>query len=479
MKAFTNKLTLTTFLLSGLLCLNSCGDDNDDDSPAGDDSIVEVEDPKEGEAMTPAQQKAYMETVAKEFMELTPASDFKGLTVLGRYVADTYFDNYDWSETEEWGKEIVDGLKQYVGILPDEIDDVYTGAYYNYYYISKITAYKALVQASNFKGHFTAKQGRWVLSKANDLQFTFNDEYGYLCVLKLETSGSVKKVYLFNTDDWIDFESSSEGNTTYYYDYYDRTQWTIGVPEKIIVTLTQGGKTIVKTTVNINLSSINSAEFDLSKSNLDVNTLIEFYNGYKINLSQVSYTANKKASVQSTLSKNGSDLVVMAIASDLSGIPSCNVSAFTKSDFDFDDYDTDNTNAKNAFVKLDVLGKIQIQGTLTDVRKYADYMEQADDNDEKESTFKSYLNQANALTDINLFYDGSNVKQASVTFEPFEEHEWNYSYWTAEPVLLFYDGSSYSTFEAFFNDSDFKITIDTFKSFANKYAELFDEYIDW
>ena len=58
--------------------------------------------------MSPAKQKAYMETVAKELMELTPASDFKDITVLGRYVADTYFDDYDWSETEKWGKDIID-----------------------------------------------------------------------------------------------------------------------------------------------------------------------------------------------------------------------------------------------------------------------------------------------------------------------------------------------------------------------------------
>ena len=169
----------------------------------------------------------------------------------------------------------------------------------------------------------------------------------------------------------------------------------------------------------------------------------------------------------------------MALASDLSGIPSCNVSAFTKSDFDIDDYDTDKTNGKNAFVKLDILGKIQIQGTISDIRKYADYLEQADENDEKESNFKSYLNQANALTDINMFYDGNSVKQASVTLEPFEKKEWDYSYWTTEPVLVFYDGSSYSTFEAFFNDRDFKTTIEAFKTFANKYADLVGEHIYW
>ena len=478
---FASKLSWAAVLLSGLLCLNSCGDDNDDGG-SGDgsstDPVVPTE-PGKGDAMSPAEQKAYMETVAREFMDLTPASDFKDITTLGRYVTDTYFDGYDWSEAEKWGKDIIDGLKQYVGILPDEVTDIYYGSYYNYYYISKITSYKAVVQASNFKGHFTATNGRWVLSKADDLQFIFNDKYGDKCVLKLETSGSVKKVYLLNTDEWIDYDSKTVGNDYYSYDYYDRTQWTIGVPEKVVLTLTQGGREVVKTTVNIDLGSISNEEFDLSKNSLNVSTLVEFKNGYTINVSQVSYTANSKVSVQSTMSKNGKDLVVMALASDLSGIPSCNVSAFTKSDFDIDDYDTDKTNGKNAFVKLDILGKIQIQGTISDIRKYADYLEQADENDEKESNFKSYLNQANALTNVNMFYDGNIVRQASVTLEPFEKKEWDYSYWTTEPVLVFYDGSSYSTFEAFFNDRDFKTTIEAFKTFANKYADLVGEHIYW
>lgn len=473
MNRFASKLSWAAVLLSGLLCLNSCGDDNDDGG-SGDGSSPDSVLP-----LSPAEQKAYMETVAREFMDLTPASDFKDITTLGRYVADSYFDGYDWSEAEKWGKDIIDGLKQYVGILPDEVTDIYNGSYYNYYYISKITGYKAVVQASNFKGHFTATNGRWVLSKADDLQFIFNDKYGDKCVLKLETSGSVKKVYLLNTDEWINYKSETVGNDYYSYDYYDRTQWTIGVPEKIVLTLTQGGREVVKTTVNIDLGSISNEEFDLSKNSLNVSTLVEFNNGYKINVSQVSYTANSKVSVQSTMSKNGKDLVVMALASDLSGIPSCNVSAFTKSDFDIDDYDTDKTNGKNAFVKLDILGKIQIQGIISDIRKYADYLEQADENDEKESNFKSYLNQANALTNINMFYDGNIVKQASVTLEPFEKKEWGYSYWTTEPVLVFCDGSSYSTFEAFFNDSDFKTTIEAFKTFANKYADLVGEHIYW
>ena len=104
----------------------------------------------------------------------------------------------------------------------------------------------------------------------------------------------------------------------------------------------------------------------------------------------------------------------------------------------------------------------------------------ADENDYTEGTFKSYINQANALADINVYYDGKSTKHASIRLEPFREEGWYQTYWTAEPVLVFYsDGSSYSTFEAFFNQSEFKRTINTFKTLANAYANIIGQQIDW
>ncbi len=84
------------------------------------------------------------------------------------------------------------------------------------------------------------------------------------------------------------------------------------------------------------------------------------------------------------------------------------------------------------------------------------------------------------MIDINVFYKNTDVKQASVKLEPFVDETWGgHTYWTVEPVMVFYDGSSYSTFEAFFNDNDFKNTIREFKSLANRYADLIDTEIDW
>lgn len=471
MKKICFASTILAMLLGGMGTV-SCGDEEPD---GGDPDIpVTPVDPDKDKAMSPADQKEKMEAIALEFMDLMPADDFRSLGELGDYVADHYLDDYDWDEVSDWADDILDAAAKATGVVTHE-DEVYDYMEYHYYY----TEYKSLLFASNFTGTFTARNGKWTYSRSNDLKFVFNDKGGKECVLRLTTGGNVKKVHAFDLEDWQDWEYDEENDRYIYSEYYDRTQHTIGVPERIEVTLTQGGTQLVRTSVNIDLASVSGEEFDLSRNSLTASTEVEMNNGYKWAVSDVAYTANTKASTTCTMSKNGKALITVAVAGDVSGIPSCNVSAFSRENFDIDDYDTDNATAKNAYVKVDILGKMQMQGVVSDVRKYVEYIIDAFDNDDSERLFKSYINQANSMAKVSLFYDNTATRQADVMLEPFAEVEWGDTYWDVEPVIQFYDGSSYSTFEAFFNERDFKNVIDTFKSLANRYADIVDERIDW
>lgn len=455
----------SVFSLSSALV--SCGGDDDSvDSPIVDPDPIVPEEPSKNEAMTPLEQKEYLDVIARGFMDKTPASDFNEISKLCNHISNTYTDNYDWDEVGDWGSEIFESLKESLGTTDKEQEKDSWGEY-NYIY----TNYKALVMASNFKGQFKAIGNKWELSKADDLQFIFSDQYGKECVLKLVTSGNVKKVFIGNIDEWVDYKSNSTDDYYISNDYYDRTQLTVGVPENIVVTLTQGGSQVVKVTVKLNIGDLSNDKFDLSKNQLTASTLVELNNGYKFNVSQVAYNGNNKTSVSFDMSKNGESLASVAFSSDISGIPSCNIDAMVSGNIDEEDFN--NSNMKNVYVKLDIMGKLQIQGTLSDVRKFTDYINEADDNDDDEKTFKSYVNQANSLANFNLFYDGKSTKQATVTLEAFEEESWNgIKYWYMEPMLNFYDGSSYSTFDAFFNDKDFKSVIDAFEKLADNYASL-------
>ena len=455
----------SVFSLSSALV--SCGGDDDSvDSPIVNPDPIKPEEPSKNEAMTPLEQKEYLDVIARGFMDKTPASDFNEISKLCNHISNTYTDNYDWDEVGDWGSEIFESLKESLGTTDKEQEKDSWGEY-NYIY----TNYKALVMASNFKGQFKAIGNKWELSKADDLQFIFSDQYGKECVLKLVTSGNVKKVFIGNIDEWVDYNYDYSNDYYISNDYYDRTQLTVGVPENIVVTLTQGGSQVVKVTVKLNIGDLSNDKFDLSKNQLTASTLVELNNGYKFNVSQVAYNGNNKTSVSFDMSKNGESLASVAFSSDISGIPSCNIDAMVSGNIDEEDFN--NSNMKNVYVKLDIMGKLQIQGTLSDVRKFTDYINEADDNDDDEKTFKSYVNQANSLANFNLFYDGKSTKQATVTLEAFEEESWNgIKYWYMEPMLNFYDGSSYSTFDAFFNDKDFKSVIDAFEKLADNYASL-------
>ena len=455
----------SVFSLSSALV--SCGGDDDSvDSPIVNPDPIKPEEPSKNEAMTPLEQKEYLDVIARGFMDKTPASDFNEISKLYNHISNTYTDNYNWDEVGDWGREIFESLKESLGTTDKEQEKDSWGEY-NYIY----TNYKALVMASNFKGQFKAIGNKWELSKADDLQFIFSDQYGKECVLKLVTSGNVKKVFIGNIDEWVDYNYDYSNDYYISNDYYDRTQLTVGVPENIVVTLTQGGSQVVKVTVKLNIGDLSNDKFDLSKNQLTASTLVELNNGYKFNVSQVAYNGNNKTSVSFDMSKNGESLASVAFSSDISGIPSCNIDAMVSGNIDEEDFN--NSNMKNVYVKLDIMGKLQIQGTLSDVRKFTDYINEADDNDDDEKTFKSYVNQANSLANFNLFYDGKSTKQATVTLEAFEEESWNgMKYWYMEPMLNFYDGSSYSTFDAFFNDKDFKSVIDAFEKLADNYASL-------
>ena len=430
---------------------------------------VKPEIPEQSEALTPTEQKRKMEDIANQFMAEVPSSDFRGIADLFNDLNQEYED-YEWDNVEDWMEECFDGCKEFLGDTTVTNEGWYD--IYNYVYRD----YKALYVLSNFAGHFTAESGEWKYTKAKDLQFIMPK---HDCVVKLETSVDVKKVYVGNIEDYVDYDNDYNTYPYIHNEYYDRTQATIGVPEKITLTLTQRGSNVVKCVVTTDLSGIKDEKFDIAKSGLAMTGQIELNNGYKVSLSKADYQGNKSFSCTLIVSKKDKTLLSMGVATDITGLPSYNLDAFVSDEVDDDELEDtfEDANVSKAFVKLDVLGKLQVQGTITDVRGFVRKMEKAEDNDTKESAFKSYVSQANELIDINLFYDGNSTIQAYVKLEPFREEGWydGETWWEAEPVIYFYDGSSYSSLEAFFNEYDFDDVIDAFKELIEDYEDMIEE----
>lgn len=458
------KLAMCALLLVGTSCVISCGGD-DDPAPSGSDS--EGGGNKETTAMTPLQQKEYMQRVAENLINTLPAADSKALAELGLFINEIYVKGYNWDNVGVWAKNGYAAACTFLSSTEEESGNPYYPVTY------KNTFYSCTLLASNFLGKFTASaDGQWKYEKSDDLRFIFTDQNGAPCELKLTTSGDVKKVHITDTEN-TDYKWEYDYNTGRYKDtvFTESTTMTIGIPEKIEINLTQGGNQVMKTTITTQLDSLDGEEFNLALSNLSFSAKTELNNGCQLNLNQMAYTANKSAAISFEMLKNGKSVVTVAISGDPRNLPSCNLSAFTVLGTSAADFHS--ANALNAYAKIDILGQLQLQGSLSDVAQFAKYISEAENYKYDEKNFKSYINQANGmLNNFGMYFNNTETKQATVRLESFLETGWYNTYWKAEPVIEFCDGSSYSTFAAFFNENDFKNTISAFTNMANQYASL-------
>ena len=93
----------------------ACGDDDDSPSTQQPTDPVDPVTPDKDDAMSADEQKEYMQQVAQEFMNLTPASDFKDMAELGKYIDKTYLRKYEWDDVGEWAKNIFKASRESLG----------------------------------------------------------------------------------------------------------------------------------------------------------------------------------------------------------------------------------------------------------------------------------------------------------------------------------------------------------------------------
>lgn len=578
---------LSFLFMTGMMV--SCGDEEpvkDPTEQGGDDPEIQKPDIQPAnEEWSPARQQQYLEDVALEMNRKVRVEDFEHYINLANYIEDRYIDDYSWNNVEDWAEDILDGLMG--DVIKKETETEKWGNYvYNYIH----SYYKSTILASNFNGHWTARNGKWQYAEADDLQFIFTNKKGEQCVLKLTTSGKVVKAHLFDLDDrtgydwheekegsaviteggntitmtysstsykveitatfdnndmcirfiekytfnsidsaneawdnlmddiedeekaqyskdgrvisyngtstWEgtsrselrefmeylkkDVDQWNEGGESSYTsnEYYDHTQYTIGVPEKIEVSLTENGKTLISSSIDIDLASITNEEFDLSKSTLAFVCTTKLDNGYFIKVENVKYTSTS-TSVKATVQKNKETLMTVTFSSDLRNMPAKTLTDW----YDMDDDEIEdilkNTNAENGAFAIDFLGKVQVKGTIKDLHGLIDDMESADDNDENEEAYKRAIQRANTRYEANVYYNGGKYKQAWLSLEPFKDYEWRgydgrtYVEWGFEPIINFSNGASYS-FDEYFTEDAFKDLIDALEDQEDTAEDMWD-----
>ena len=451
--------------------LISCGDDDEPNSGGEEKPINE-------ELLDPDASKKYLEEVGIEFLNKFKADDFR------RYV-DLFMEIYgivgesDLETMEPWLEEFLEKTVSEEGNT-SERTDVWSGDTWTYIYHYLYQDTKYLILASNLTGHWTLEDDEWTRTDADDLSATVTNAEGKKYALSLTTKGKVETVHFIDDEEGTDHMGmgiyDDETHTVTYEKQCDKFCYYVGVPEHLTLALTENGAKVAEWNIDVNLKDIKDSEFDLAKSSVSAKTTLTLDNGYSIKFEDFTYN-NKKFASKAAILKKGEKLTEVAVTSDIRNMAHVTLPEFINMyDETEDAFESAETTA-GAGLSIDVLGKVQLKGSVDDIAALMADTEAADDDDKDETKFKSDLEKINKHLDINLYYQGGNKKQATFLLQPIE---YDLGRWMPEPAITFPDGSSYSM-EVYFNEEDFKSLIKVAKQLRDDFYGLMggeEEYVE-
>ncbi|MDO4161093.1 MAG: hypothetical protein Q4D41_11605 [Prevotellaceae bacterium] len=419
------KLSFIAMMLIGVLASGtfvSCGSDDDGSSGSGGDN----QGGSSTDTLTTMEQKQLLETTANELMALVNVSDFQAVAEIGDYINDTETDN-------------------------SAIDSFFDAGYEACTVSSSDELIRNLYKASNFYGVFELQSGRWRLTSTSVsyLEFNFTDGSGKSCSLRVTCSGNETTVHNDVFDDSEEDYIYRDGYGTW---IETRIENSIVIPEQINVTLKQSGTTLASVSVKSSLTLANGPEFDYTTDNAEI-SMTTTVSQYSVAIETFAFNAGKDASMSAKLQKSGETLVSLDVngTGDLS--------------------DEDNLTG-SVTSNFNIMNKVRLSGSLTSIEKFNKYLERASDNDYNETEFKSSLSNANALMDIKAYFNKSSVANAYMQLYPFSSTGYYGERWDYEPVIVFADGSSYSTFESYFDEIFFDSVINKFKKLGDDFVDL-------
>lgn len=421
--------------LSVSMTMVSCGDDEpvggQTDSGTGQDGEDVSGDSLSGNVgLDINSQKKFIANTANELMSAISARDFMSASSLIEYVERISHDN---SVLGTW---IDDCMKLcQVSATDDIVKNVY--------------------KLSNFYGQFELVNGRWIQTADNVsyLEFNFTDSIGSPCSLRLECSGKETAVHheAFDDEEW-----------RYYYDgdgsytLYTRIENTYVIPERIDVTLNQGGYTVASLEMLSKLSlKGGDGEFDYKRDAAEL-TVKASVGGYTWAIDRVAFNAGRSASFSESLKKDGTTLVSLTASAE------------------GDITDEANPSGGITILDFDIMGRVRIAGSISDIAAFSANLASAEENDRNENTFKEYLKKANDGFDLKLYLGGSGESCAYMQLYPFADYDYYGETWSYEPVIMFSDGTSYSTFESYFDEFTYSEVIQRFTELVDSFNAIGD-----
>lgn len=395
------------------------------DTPGGNDNPGGNENPGTSE-ISAAEAKQSLESTAQELLGKVRASDFKEFQDLKegiRYNED--------DAVSDWFEAATDACE----ISASDND------------------YKYLFKAANFVGEFELKNGVWKQNKkgGDHLTFIFPDVKGNKYNITLKASSDGTEIH----HDSFDYKD-------YYWDYdylngeyvyvKNKEEFRFIMPKQIDVTLTRNSE--VKSTVSVTSSVKTGKEVDLTKDEVDITTKATI-GAYQVYVSKAAFKTGKNAEAKAVISKDDESLIT--IQASASG----NI-----------DNNLEGTLGKAALL-VDVLGKAKVVATIEDVDMFVENIDRADENDDNQSLFKQYIDNANKLMNAQLYLNNSSKSCAKAYLAPIEDGYGSYKWWETELWLQFADDSKYS-YDQYFNGDKFKSVVDKVHEIADDFVHMFD-----
>ena len=403
-------------------------------------SLVSCEDKGQGVGiMDSGQQKEKLETIANSLMAELSASEVedvvKTLSSLRNSLISTIdSETYDLSQIYDQIEQREDDIYDYEETTPYDITETW------------------MLLFSHVKGHVTLGPTAATYEDANNSRVTYTDEKGVVWDMELTPVGTEKSVYLgevVRTGISVDAVTGEERIESEY-----KIRITVGVPEQLVVSLKRNGADYVTMTYTFDVA-ISSGGVNVNRDKVSIGCSINFAN-YNLTVNKTAFNASTgKLEASSVLTKGGKLIVSEKVSAEVEGI------------------DTEEPNARNIEVEVDIMGAMQIKGACANLMSIVEIFQESRPQSAKD--WERIVNNVNTKFNINVYYDGSNAVQSIMNLEPRWEDD---DYYWAEFALEFSDGSRY-LFDEYFGGKEFEGVFNNFELFIEDYEELFERYFDF
>jgi hypothetical protein len=322
--------------------------------------------------------------------------------------------------------------------------------------------YRMLFHGKLLTGHFVVKNMAWEKeANANDLQFSFADEKGKPCVIKIATSAEVKKTTLrINNDDASDDDDSelesrmaavSSISKILNALFEDVTELIFQVPAKTTIDVERDGLQLMHTSIDVDLDKLPE---DLSEG-MYLDAKMAFLkddqtNFFELNLTNTGYKAGDGINFDLAMTNAGDSLLSIKLNAP-GTFKGTDMRAYLTEDGGID------LGFESVNLDIDILGKAQLKGVVDNISTFYTNLMILDNTTEEES-FKEVLSELNKGMDLSLFYDKSTTPAA--TFELVGEHDEERNSWDTEAVIRFASDNSTCTLSEFFTEENFSDVIE-------------------